>query len=289
VSLAWPDVEKKTQNVKVIGIEMTRTGFRVVGKKGRSTVEICLKKNGKEWFDDRGKPTHEFGSEQIGSAINQLGGYAPVHVSLPNPTVRFLTLRTEERPHSRKETERLLDWHAGRVGAPLEKFAVIDYQWTGKSGGEHNLFGICAERSLVSALIEPLEPHCVRLLVPSIGLLLKALAKISQATVLIDIDDESWAIIVVDENGNVRIARAGWRYASDDPESIASEARRLVNAAGSRCEPKEIVFWCDSLERLALEKALQGNFMAQMFDIRDAESLAPHGGIFTKAALAALI
>lgn len=161
------------------------------------------------------------------------GRYLPVHVSLPDAAVRLEVFELDELPKGQTAQQELTQWRFARDAGGATP-GVCASQELGHDGDKHLLLGLAMDEAWQRCIAEALAQAGIVAWSLSANVCRQfnryhdSLAIGSGALAVLSTD--AWALLLWDEQGRVRYARARWRAVADDHAAIAAEVERSILA-----------------------------------------------------------
>jgi hypothetical protein len=161
------------------------------------------------------------------------GRYLPLHVSLPDAAVRLAIFELDELPQAQAAQQELVQWRFVRDavgGSP----GVSASQEMGREGDKYLLLGMSMDKAW---------QRCIAVALAQAGLVAWSLSAnacrqfnryhdllTTGSGALAVYSMDAWALLLWDEQGRVRHARARWRAEADNDAEIAAEVERSILA-----------------------------------------------------------
>ena len=183
-----------------------------------------------------GKPNPET-IAALAEALTTVAGslareYLPVHVSLPDAAVRLAVFELEALPRTRSEQQELARWRLQQeAGAGTVACAS---QALGAEGERQLLLGLAVDAEWQNVIVTALAQAGITAWSLSADVCRQFNRFHDRLTAdsgaLVNVSEDSWALLLWDGAGRVRYARARWRAAGDSHTELAAEIERSIVA-----------------------------------------------------------
>lgn len=172
------------------------------------------------------------GTALTGLAAGLAREYVPLHVSLPDAAVRLTVLELEALPKTRAEQHELARWRLQQeAGAGALACAT---QPLGADGERQLLLGLAIDADWQAAITAALAQAGLTAWSLSADVCRQFNRFHDRLTAgsgaLVNLSEDCWALLLWDEAGRVRYARARWRADHDEHSELAAEIERAIVA-----------------------------------------------------------